>query len=97
MIQEVRNFCKSNNLKFEDFNETSGILVTSKIGKLNRLKDNFASKKESFKYRFFEYFKVESYKDSKDFVMIYHQKMPINYTGTILTANMINFLKEKIN
>ena len=94
----IKKFCKEYNLKFEDYNENSGILVASKICKQYAFKDNYSflkGKKELVgKYRFFTYFKVVNYGNYIDCVTIYNEKRPINNVGTILTANMINFLKS---
>ena len=99
MRQQIKEFCKKNNLKFEDFSESNGILVTSKICKEKKYKDNInflKGKGEEYKYRFFEYYKVINYKNYIDCITVHNEKMPINCTSTILTANMINFLNQKI-
>lgn len=99
MKNNIKEFCKRNNLKFEDFNESNGILVTSKVCKSKKYKDNIhflRGKMQEHKYRFFEYYKIIDYGDYIDCVTIHTEKMQLNYTSTILTANMINFLNQKI-
>lgn len=94
---EIKNFCKKYNLKFEDFNESNNILVTSKICKTKKYKDNvnfIKGKGEEYKCRFFEYHTIINYGNYVDFVTLHHEKTPLNYTSTILTANMINYLKS---
>lgn len=88
----IKQFCKSNKLKFEDFNLNSNILLTSIICSSYYYKDSFASKKEVYKYRFFEYYKVINYGNYIDCIAIFSEKKPINYIGGLITANMINRL-----
>lgn len=97
-MSKIKEFCKKYNLKFEDFNESSNILVTSKICKIKKYKDNInllKGKKEDHKYRFFEYYKVVNYESYVDCITIHNEKMPFNYISAILTSNMINFLNQK--
>ena len=99
MRPRIKEFCKQNKLKFEDFNESNNILVTSKICKSKKYKNNLSflkGKSEEHKYRFFEYYNVIDYGSYIDCVTIHTEKMQLNRTSTILTANMINFLKQNI-
>ena len=77
----VKKFCKEYNLKFEDYIQSSSILVTSIVCKKYAYKDTLSflkGKKELVeKYRFFTYFKVVNYGNYIDCITIHNEKKPI--------------------
>lgn len=80
MLHLIKNFCKGNNLKFEDFNENSSILVTSKICKKHAYKDTYnfcKGKKGTIKYRFFTYYRVINYETYIDCITVHTEKKPV--------------------
>lgn len=92
MNTNIKDFCKTYKVKFEDYNEDNNLLITSKICNRKAWKLNWASKPENIKYRFFEYYYIKG----NDFITIDTKKQSVDYIGALFTYNEIQRLKELI-